>query len=267
MKKIPFLVLCGALSLSLTACANSDVKNNVDNGESNVTSSGEIYGDLNVEDNTNNFYLNKEKVEWIKIQKDETIEISLNGENKRIRCLCYDLIEQWFGDCSYEGYRTVEFAFVDEMDNVIKTFFMPNSDEIGYEMYEISKIIDIVSGKEYLLLKVDDQLDCIFVILDDDMFFCAQYDMYQCNNFGNIGINMSGEFYTVPTVECYNTGIEYYDMYGATREYGIRVPCEYKNCEKSEQMTPLRRVTIENGVIKDEPIGVYDTTNGAGLIS
>ena len=95
MKKIPFLVLCGALSLSLTACTNSDVKNNVNNGESNVIGSGEVSGELNVKDNTNNFYASKEKVEWIKIKKDETIDILLNGVNKKIRCSLYD-----FGECS-----------------------------------------------------------------------------------------------------------------------------------------------------------------------
>lgn len=266
MKKIPFLVLCGALSLSLTACANSDVKNNVNNGESNVTSSGEISGDLNIEDNTNNFYISKEKIEWTKIKKDETIGISLNGVNKKIKCSLYDFGECSYGDIKYECYRTVKFTFVDEMNNDLEEFSTANSLRVGEEEYEISKIADVVTGKEYLVFKIIDQHDGIFAIFDDNMVLCAKYTLYECENFKYISLNISGERKVVPTEECYNTGLEYYDMYGATREYGDGVSYEYKNYENDDVLiTALRRVTIENGTIKDEPVGIY-TSYGAGEI-
>ena len=264
MKKIPFLFLCGALSLSLTACTNSDVKNNVNNGESNVIGSGEVSGELNVKDNTNNFYASKEKVEWIKIKKDETIDILLNGVNKKIRCSLYDFGECSYGDIKYECYRTAKFTFVDEMNNDLEEFSTANSLSVGEEEYEISKIADVVTGKEYLIFKIKDQTDCILSIRDDNMLCCAEYTLNDCAYFSYLSIHVSGERKVVPIEECYNTGIEYYDLYGATREYGDGVSHEYKDYENDDKLiTALRRVTIENGTIKDEPVGIY-TSYGAG---
>ena len=264
MKKILILILSLVLSLSLVACSN-DVKDvNENTGDLNekpeniVVGSEDSNNQLEEKDDESKLQhinIEKEKVEWLKIKKDEEIEIFLNNKMKKIKCSLFNLDSFNYGDYVYECYRLVEFIDVDTGNY----FSTDNSISMGDEEFEMGKMIDIVTGKEYLIFKINAQNDNILIICNDNMEICAKFDIYDDAFFYDTQIIESGEKKIVPIEECFNTEIVYYDLYGIGKEYFDNISYEYKHYEKNknEKLMALRKITIENGIIKDEPIKFY----------
>ncbi len=206
----------------------------------------------------NNDNIEKEKIEWLKIKQDEEMQISLNNKVKKIKCSIHNAKTS-----SETGIVNGLVTFTDIDNKKECSLDFQKSDM----QFEIGKIVDIATNEEYLILAIGYRGKDSLVICNENMEICARFTRPYGENFQNVAIFEGNEKisypidekYYVPIEECYNTEIVYYDLYGMEKEYLDNISYEYEAYKKNENehIMTKRRITIKNGVIKDNIVNYY----------
>lgn len=279
MKKI--ILLISILTLILTGCTfKTDIQDKQNDNE--IIQSGEVVNEnenivTNNEENVE-ISIDKTKTEWLTIKDGEEIEVLLNGGMKKINCeiynlnisaetgACEGLVE--FTDVENEKYVSTDFSkYAADFDTDSFSFNTDASQTISNIEFEVGKIIDVITNKEYLVFAIGHLGEDVLLICNDKMEFCTKYTRPYAEHFAETAIFEEGakveypidEKYKVPVEECFNTEIIYYDLYGMEKEYLDNISYTFEAYDKDEDELKMakRKVTIENGIIKDEVVEYY----------
>lgn len=124
------------------------------------------------------------------------------------------------------------------------------------------KLKDSITGKEYLVFygNGEEFYSKVFYLYDENGSLCYKglYDGY----FGNaIPIDTSEKYKYLAPIEFYENKIVYYDQY-TKFEDGEKISIEKEIADTGINTNKVHEVIIENGVLKDKIIKIYDINAG-----